>query len=61
MGTTSPLGVVERTKSLLSIPPVTVDEVDAPHIASLVEQFHGPWRQGVHRRKATHDGFTQVR
>jgi hypothetical protein len=25
-------------------PALTPDDVDAPHIASIVEQFHGPWR-----------------
>lgn len=49
--------------ALLQLPVVTVEEIDAPHIASLVEQYHGPWRQ-KHGAGAAHHaarGFSQVR
>lgn len=46
------------------LPVVTVEEIDAPHIASLVEQYHGPWRKkrGVAFDAAQRgSGYTPVR
>ena len=44
---------------------VATDEIDAPHLASLVEQYHGPWRKrGAGRRAALGGdvlGFKQAR
>ena len=41
-------------------PPLTPEEADAPHVVSLLEQFHGPWRA---RGRAPDDGlgFVKVR
>ena len=41
-----------------SAPPLVADEIDAPHIASLVEQFHGTWRRDRICVKAS--GFEQA-
>ena len=41
-----------------SAPPFVADEIDAPHIASLVEQFHGTWRHG--RICVKDSGFEQA-
>lgn len=44
------------------LPVVTVEEIDAPHIASLVEQYHGPWRKTRgHPTSQRGDAFAQVR
>ena len=46
------------------LPVVTVEEIDAPHIASLVEQYHGPWRNAnrgaAHHAARYGNRFTQV-
>ena len=38
-------------------PALTPDEVDAPHVASIVEQFHG---RGATARRANSLAFTEV-
>ena len=41
-------------------PALTPDEVDAPHVASIVEQFHGAWRDRADAPNSAR-AFTEVR
>ena len=41
-------------------PALTPDEVDAPHVASIVEQYHGAWRDRAHAPNSAR-AFTEVR
>ena len=41
-------------------PALTPDEVDAPHVASIVEQYHGAWRDRAHVPNSAR-AFTEVR
>ena len=41
-------------------PALTPDEVDAPHVASIVEQLHGAWRDRAHAPNTDHT-FKEVR
>ena len=63
-GTSSSFAVEDASGGLPSVmrrpsaPSLVADEIDAPHIASLVEQFHGTWRRDGIRVKAA--GFEQA-
>jgi hypothetical protein len=41
-------------------PALTPDDIDAPHLASIVEQLHGPWRDRADPENARRP-FTEVR
>lgn len=61
----APVGTPEVPRSTASgamtlSPALTPDEVDAPHVASIVEQYHGAWRDRAHVPNSAR-AFTEVR
>jgi len=51
---------IDRSGAMTLSPALTPDEVDAPHVASIVEQYHGAWRDRAHAPNSAR-AFTEVR